>query len=57
MNGSISHIIFVNLKKEKEKDRALMSIFKSFLGKLGKGKGYVPIERTSPTIKIGYFMA
>ncbi len=41
---STSYIIFVNLKKEKEKDRAPTSIFGSFIRKLSKGKEYIPVK-------------
>jgi len=42
--GSTLYTIFVNLKKEEEKDRAFISIFESFIRKLNKGKGYQLIE-------------
>ncbi len=41
---SISHIVFINFKKKKEKDQASTNIFRSFLGKLSKDKGYVSVE-------------
>jgi len=42
---SVSHTVLAEIKRRKEKERASMSIFDSFLGKLdGKGKGYVPVE-------------
>ena len=37
-------MILAKIKKRKEKDRAFTSIFGSFLEKLGKGKGYIPVE-------------
>ena len=42
--GSVSYIVLAEIKKKEEKDRAFTSIFDSFLGKLGKGKGYIPVE-------------
>ncbi len=42
--GSTPHIILANLKKREEKERAFISNFKSFLGKLSKDKGYVLVE-------------
>ncbi len=42
--GSISYTVFANLKKVKEKDQVSTSIFKSFLGKLSKGKKYILVE-------------
>ena len=44
VKGNTSYMIFVNFKKKKEKDRALISIFKSFLRKLSKEKGYILVE-------------
>jgi len=37
-------MIFTNLKKKKEKDRVLTSIFRSFLKKLSKDKEYILVE-------------
>ena len=42
--GSTSYIIFVNLKKEEEKNQVLTSIFESFIWKLSKDKGYQPVK-------------
>jgi len=42
--GSTPHTVLANLKKRKEKDQAFTSIFGSFLEKLGKSKGYVPVK-------------
>ncbi len=45
--GSISHTVLVNIKKREKKDRASTSILESFLGKLGKGKGYVSVKNAT----------
>ncbi len=42
--GSAPHIVLAELKRKEGKDWALTSIFGSFLEKLGKSKGYVPVE-------------
>ena len=42
--GSAPHIVFAEIKRREEKEWASGSIFSSFLEKLGKGKGYVPVE-------------
>jgi len=34
----------VKIKRRKEKEQASTSIFGSFLGRLNKDKGYVPVE-------------
>ncbi len=44
MKRSTLHIVFTNLKKEKEKDWVSINIFESFLEKLDKGKEYVSIK-------------
>ena len=43
---SILHMIFTNFKKKGEKDRAFTNIFRSFVKKLEKGKGYIPVEKS-----------
>ena len=45
--GSASYTVFAEIKRREEKERASTSIFDSFLEKLSKGKGYVPIEDPS----------
>jgi len=42
--GSTLHIVLANLKKKEEKDQASTSIFSSFLEKLNKEKGYIPVK-------------
>ncbi len=42
--GNTPYTVLANLKKKEEKDWTSTSIFGSFLGKLGKGKGYILVE-------------
>ena len=42
-----SHTVFTKIKRREEKKRVPASIFSSFLEKLSKGKGYVPVEDLS----------
>src|SRR6266542_1405282 len=41
---SASHTVLTEIKRREEKEQAPTSILSSFLGKLSKGKGYVPVE-------------
>jgi len=47
VEGSASHTVFAKIKRKEEKKRAPTSIFSSFIEKLGKGKGYVPVKDPS----------
>ncbi len=44
---SVPHTILVEIKRREDKDRASTSIFGSFIERLSKGKGYVPVEDLS----------
>ena len=44
VKGNASYTVLVDIKRNKEKERASTSIFGSFLGRLSKSKGYILVE-------------
>src|SRR6266498_5417324 len=45
--GNTPHAVLTEINRRENKDRALTSLFGSFIRKLSKGKGYVPIDDLS----------
>src|SRR6266511_178318 len=41
--GSIPHVVLTEIKRKDNKERAPTSLFGSFIGRISKGKGYVPV--------------
>ncbi len=42
----------MKIKRREDKDQASTSIFGSFIGRLSKGKGYIPVEDSSKVDKL-----
>src|SRR6266540_6890046 len=45
--GSTSHVVLMEIRRKDDKERAPTSLFRSFIGRISKGKGYAQVDDSS----------